>query len=459
MDDEKETPKGYDDDGEFGSTSDDSFSFDDDEDEPQAAADADESDDDEHTTSEDDEEYQFLDEDEMSDLELEEGQEQASGGVLDIIRAKLEPLMGEENFDRLKGMAIPIVVVVVFVAFAATKLSSLFSTPTPTRVAGPASVQTQITEVKTPKQPIITTKIVRPGDENKAEEKTAEETSSTEQPSTMAGTPAEGLPGQSPQAMQPILPGQPAQSQMGMMPQAQQQVEQPSSSIASGLRALLGGDDNPPQFQLQPGQPGYTAAVPTGGEAMMQMLQKEHEEQVEKFGKQLSDIDEHAKGMDDRLLRLEKMQESLDKKMSNINEQLDKVGKTLASLSKTLKDKPKRSEFTYHGAGPQDQHASSNMAPPRGNDSNIPRYRPQSGPMPAPGGERSQVGVSFETPYYHVEAVVPGRAWLKDQNGTTITVGKGDQIRGYGYVTYIDSENGLVVTSSGIVVRYGIDTR
>jgi len=57
---------------------------------------------------------------------------------------------------------------------------------------------------------------------------------------------------------------------------------------------------------------------------------------------------------------------------------------------------------------------------------------------------------------YYVDAIIPGRAWLKDENGKTITVSIGDQISGYGKVTTIDPVNGVVTTSNGTRFEYGI---
>lgn len=58
---------------------------------------------------------------------------------------------------------------------------------------------------------------------------------------------------------------------------------------------------------------------------------------------------------------------------------------------------------------------------------------------------------------YYVQAIIPGRAWLKDPNDKIITVTVGDPISGYGEVVNIDAKNGVVTTSSGAKIEYGID--
>ena len=57
---------------------------------------------------------------------------------------------------------------------------------------------------------------------------------------------------------------------------------------------------------------------------------------------------------------------------------------------------------------------------------------------------------------YHVQAIIPGRAWLRDSEGRVISVARGDALPGYGQVTKIDPRDGNVMTSSGAVIKYGI---
>lgn len=52
---------------------------------------------------------------------------------------------------------------------------------------------------------------------------------------------------------------------------------------------------------------------------------------------------------------------------------------------------------------------------------------------------------------YFVDAVIPGRAWLKAIDGSTITVALGQKVPGYGVVTLIDPYSGVVKTSTGII--------
>ena len=55
---------------------------------------------------------------------------------------------------------------------------------------------------------------------------------------------------------------------------------------------------------------------------------------------------------------------------------------------------------------------------------------------------------------YHIQAVIPGRAWLIASNGSTFTVREGTKLAGYGVVKLIDPLQGRVITSSGQVIKF-----
>lgn len=59
---------------------------------------------------------------------------------------------------------------------------------------------------------------------------------------------------------------------------------------------------------------------------------------------------------------------------------------------------------------------------------------------------------------YTVQAIIPGRAWLKSENGDTVTVAEGDTIKGYGRVVKIDPYDGVVSIDVGnrlVTLSYG----
>jgi intracellular multiplication protein IcmG len=59
---------------------------------------------------------------------------------------------------------------------------------------------------------------------------------------------------------------------------------------------------------------------------------------------------------------------------------------------------------------------------------------------------------------YTVQAIIPGRAWLKSDAGETVTVAEGDILRDYGRVTKIDPYDGIVDIDTGnkmVSLSYG----
>lgn len=59
---------------------------------------------------------------------------------------------------------------------------------------------------------------------------------------------------------------------------------------------------------------------------------------------------------------------------------------------------------------------------------------------------------------YSVQAIIPGRAWLKSDSGDTITVAEGDSIRELGRIIKIDPYDGVVVINTGnrvVSLSYG----
>ena len=72
--------------------------------------------------------------------------------------------------------------------------------------------------------------------------------------------------------------------------------------------------------------------------------------------------------------------------------------------------------------------------------------------------ERKTTKAKMHTPMptmqYFIQALIPGRAWLVGENGTTVTVNVGSRLPGYGTIRVIDPNLGRVGTSSGKMIVY-----
>lgn len=82
----------------------------------------------------------------------------------------------------------------------------------------------------------------------------------------------------------------------------------------------------------------------------------------------------------------------------------------------------------------------------------------KSAALPVSPGDESETHTAPPKIPYNVQAIIPGRAWLKSDSGETITVAEGDVIKGVGRVTRIDPYDGIVEIKSGkrvITLSYG----
>ena len=82
----------------------------------------------------------------------------------------------------------------------------------------------------------------------------------------------------------------------------------------------------------------------------------------------------------------------------------------------------------------------------------------KSRPSPKPYHPVSRIiPPHIEHIHYYIQAIIPGRAWLINSHGNTITVKVGSKVPNYGIVDKIDHLQGRVITSSGKILRFNQD--
>lgn len=358
------------------------------------------------------EEYLFLDEDEM--LEDEQDRDDLSPEVPDSssgfggqMRQMVSNAIGEENMDKFKGMLIPMLIGGVFVIYAFFKIIGLFTgndTPSQTGLSGG---NTQFTQTITPVSKSTSTTPQVP--------KTPAPVNSfkTQTPQKPTGVPQVPSIGQStPATTTPLAPVQ-QQPKTTEMPEPKQ-ATQPLMSTQT---------EQPLQLPTISTQQTVTPA--------QQALLKDLLTRLQAIESQNNAVQASIKEFNESTQDLNTRMRTLESSLNKITATLGKVNKNVSDIENTVtKQEDKTSYRTGPSAFSREQAGGYQVAAPE-----------------------------FRTPRYRVDAVIPGRAWLKAENGSTITVSKGDQVRGYGYVTLIDAEEGLVVTSSGIVFRYGINSQ
>ncbi len=137
---------------------------------------------------------------------------------------------------------------------------------------------------------------------------------------------------------------------------------------------------------------------------LMSQLQADYEQKISVYAVQNKVIEEQMKTLNTRVAGLE----------SQINQLLQAISR-------------------------QNQNGASNNTNPSATLSQAPQIREPKVP-------------------FNVQAIIPGRAWLKSDNGETITVAEGDTIKNLGRITKIDPYDGVVEINTGgrqMALSYG----
>lgn len=139
--------------------------------------------------------------------------------------------------------------------------------------------------------------------------------------------------------------------------------------------------------------------------------------------------------IDNRLNHLEQEQQELQSHLQAFDSDLSDIKSTLADLNSRVADVNEQTQSLHmqqEAFFQKQQKAATQRA------------------------ERKKLAPK---PVYYVRAIIPGRAWLSLQDGTTLTLGIGDKLAGYGVITAIDPNQGTITLSSGAIIGYNPDDR
>ena len=78
---------------------------------------------------------------------------------------------------------------------------------------------------------------------------------------------------------------------------------------------------------------------------------------------------------------------------------------------------------------------------------------------PKPVTQKNTQSTPAKNEYYYIKAIIPGRVWLINEKGTTITLKLGDMFNKYGKVKRIDHEYGKVFMDNGYVFEFHPEDR
>lgn len=139
--------------------------------------------------------------------------------------------------------------------------------------------------------------------------------------------------------------------------------------------------------------------------------------------------------LDNRFNHVEQEQRAVQTQLQTFDSDLSDIKSTLADLNSRLADMNEQTQLlrSQQDAFLQKQQKAETKA----------TERKKSAPKPI----------------YYVRAIIPGRVWLTLQDGSTLTLGMGDKLAGYGVITAIDTNQGTITLSSGAVIGYNPDDR
>jgi hypothetical protein len=151
-----------------------------------------------------------------------------------------------------------------------------------------------------------------------------------------------------------------------------------------------------------------------------------------------------------KIAEYETQNNELQGKLQDMALRLNALETTITHLTKALQDArgggagmASNNNANSNGGGPVTNGASAGVMP--ADNTQVVMARPMAVPKSM----------------YSVQAIIPGRAWLKSDNGETVTVAEGDILKNYGKIIKIDPYDGVVQIDAGgrtVTLSYGATT-
>jgi len=151
------------------------------------------------------------------------------------------------------------------------------------------------------------------------------------------------------------------------------------------------------------------------------------------------ELDSKTKNMNDDLAKIRIGEDAMNAKIASLNAENFKLAAEYQQLSEKVNKLSNQIDKLTSAVEDQSQSIMSLSIRKE--------YHPRSAP-------RKQVARQHYIKYF-VKALIPGRAWLIAENGSTLTIRAGSVIPGYGVVTMVDVSKGRVLTNSGKVIAFG----
>lgn len=189
---------------------------------------------------------------------------------------------------------------------------------------------------------------------------------------------------------------------------------------------------SPDLFAAPLSSPGQSTSTVIAKPGQLEVLEENFKNSQERMGK-----------LDSKFSELMDAMGSLNQGMSQVTRELSTINDSVQKLNKDVKTLKSQVQT------PQQSSAPQALQRPLSEGDMQPIYSVNKYETKPAAPSQTMSG----TPTMSVHAIIPGRAWLKSKDGSTITVTEGDTLDRYGKVLVIDASNGVVITSSGATLR------
>lgn len=232
--------------------------------------------------------------------------------------------------------------------------------------------------------------------------------------------PMQQMPQPNTQQTQQAMPQQPAGVE-------QANAQQPIVQVVSGLPDVIPVQTAPVSTAQQAQVAQQNSNLPGNVEAKISSMANQNDQMItqleNQYSQKVNDYANQNKALQDQV-------QTLNSRVANMESQMNQLIQVLTRQ-------------------PNSQSNNPGAAPGPSSSSNI---------QPVPVAAQQAAQVADARVAYNVQAIIPGRAWLRSDNGETVTVAEGDVIKDLGRVSKIDPYDGIVEINTGskvISLSYG----
>lgn len=150
--------------------------------------------------------------------------------------------------------------------------------------------------------------------------------------------------------------------------------------------------------------------------------------------------DESKRRIEQQLQTLESSQQTMQNQVSSLHDQIQSVGSNMTALTKQIENLNQTVITLSDKMSEESEKLAAltlcNKKPPKVVIHKVKKI------------------IAHPTVFYHLQAIIPGRAWLIGTNGSTLTVREGSIVPGFGVVKLVDAMQGRVLMKSGQVIEF-----